>query len=92
MANFDKIIKEWLSYLAFLHSWHPSCPDPNDAPVVSQTYFFQRVTLTVSPILSCILGSSVQGGLEAILQPMDQNGNQAPEYSLAILKRKNSLV
>ena len=33
-ANLDKITKEWLSYLAFLHFWHPSRPDPNNAPVI----------------------------------------------------------
>lgn len=47
--------------------------------------FFHLVTLTVSPADKAILGSSVQGGRHAILNPIVHSGSHAPEYSLAIL-------
>ena len=35
----------------------------------NKTYFFHLVTITMSPSLSLILGSSVQGGLQATPTP-----------------------
>lgn len=49
-----------------------------------RAYLFHRVTFTMSPTSSLILGSSVQGRFAATTNPCDQIGTQDPVAAFCI--------